>query len=196
MARRRANPLPVGLLVVGGILWVFTKGLEVLSGLPSEFWTGVALIGLGIGAVFIIKSIVQKFLDARARRSDARAGRSAARKAAAIINEQLPSLVRRRAQLVRPDAYGKPKLENWAKEIGYFVDQHIKPQLTPQELDAFEDEQQSDIIAAIHMRVEVEAQKNPVFTTFSDDMTPSEFETFCAEELSHAGWNARVTLQS
>jgi len=27
-------------------------------------------------------------------------------------------------------------------------------------------------------------------------MTPTEFETFCAEELRRAGWNARVTMQS
>jgi Restriction endonuclease/GYF domain 2 len=189
MARRRASPLPAGLIVVAGILWVCTKGLEILGGLPSEFWTVVILIVLGIGLILVLKSVIRNILDAQA-------GRSAARKAGAVINEQLPSLVRRRAQLVRPDAYGKPKLESWAKEISYFVDQHIKPQLTPREYLAFVNEQQSDIIAVINMRVEVEVQKNPVFTTFSDDMTPSEFETFCAEALRRAGWDARVTLQS
>ena len=189
MAQRRANPLPVGLIVGAGLLWGLTKIFDVASGLPSEFWRAIIFIALGIGIILIIKSVVRNFFDVRA-------GRSAARKAAATISENLPSLVRRRAQLVRPDAYGKPKLESWAKEIGYFIDEHIKPQLAPREYMAFVNEQQADVAAAIHMRVEMEAQKNPAFATFSDDITPSEFETFCAEELVRAGWDARVTLQS
>ncbi|HLH07890.1 MAG TPA: restriction endonuclease [Terriglobales bacterium] len=32
--------------------------------------------------------------------------------------------------------------------------------------------------------------------TFSEEMSPSEFEAFCAEELRRNGWQARVTLQS
>ena len=32
--------------------------------------------------------------------------------------------------------------------------------------------------------------------TVSDEMSPAEFEAFCAEELRQAGWKARVTLQS
>jgi HJR/Mrr/RecB family endonuclease len=36
----------------------------------------------------------------------------------------------------------------------------------------------------------------PAYQAFSDAMTPTEFETFCAEELKRAGWDARVTMQS
>ncbi len=53
-----------------------------------------------------------------------------------------------------------------------------------------------EIARAIYMCVETEREKNPAFVAFSDDMTPSEFETFCAEQLRRAGWNARVTMQS
>jgi hypothetical protein len=53
-----------------------------------------------------------------------------------------------------------------------------------------------DIKAAICLLIEQEVVENPAFQTFSSDMTPNEFETFCAEELKRIGWNARVTMQS
>jgi len=40
------------------------------------------------------------------------------------------------------------------------------------------------------------AQSMPVLRTFSENMSPSDFEVFCAEELSRSGWAARVTTQS
>jgi restriction system protein len=189
MARKNSDAALGVILVAVGIIWAFTEGAKYLSKLPGNVWAGVVLLGVGIGVIVALKIAVRDFLDRRA-------GKSAARKAAAAINEHLPSLVRRRAQLVRSDAYGKPRLENWAKEISYFVDEHIKPRLTPREHWAFIRESQSNIVTAIHMRVEKEAEKNPAFLTFSDDMTPSDFETFCADELRRTGWNARVTLQS
>ena len=52
------------------------------------------------------------------------------------------------------------------------------------------------IASAIDSTV-LEAMLNqPPFQTFSDGMKPAEFETFCAEELRRAGWDARVTMQS
>jgi restriction system protein len=123
------------------------------------------------------------------------ARKSATRKVAAAVDRHLMSLVRRRAQLVGADAYGKPLVEKWTKEVFYFFDQHIAPSLTPTEL-ALLNKKKLDTIMTIVRRVENEAQANPAFLSFSDDMTPNEFETYCAEELRRAGWNARVTLQS
>lgn len=189
MARKSSDAALGGVILIAGIIWALTQGAQYLSQLPRNVWTGVVLLGVGIGVAIALKKAVRGFLDRRA-------GKSAAQKTAAAINEHLSSLVRRRAQLVRPDAYGKPRLENWAKEINYFVDEHITPRLTPREHWAFIRENQTSIVTAIHIRVEKEAKKNPAFLAFSDDMTPGEFESFCADELRRAGWNARVTLQS
>ncbi|PSH04101.1 MAG: restriction endonuclease [Acidobacteria bacterium] len=52
------------------------------------------------------------------------------------------------------------------------------------------------IVTLIENHIDSAMQNRPPFQTFSDDMTPSEFETFCAEELRRSGWNARVTIQS
>jgi restriction system protein len=117
------------------------------------------------------------------------------RKAAVIIERHLPSLIRRREQLVRQDAYGKLRKENWVKEVNYFMEEHINPYLISGERDAFVSER-ATIEDMIFGAVETEREKNPAFLTFSDNMTPHEFETFCAEQLRHAGWDARVTMQS
>ncbi|MBI3699277.1 MAG: restriction endonuclease [Afipia sp.] len=189
MRRKESDALIGGVLFLAGIVWIFTQGAQFLAGLPSGVWGAGALVILGITITILVKRIVQNFLDVRA-------GKSAANKASLVIAEHLPALVRRKAQLVRTDAYGKQKLEGWIKEVSYFVDEFIKPQLTPREHLVFIREKQSAILTAIHMRVEQEADKNPAFSAFSDNMTPSEFESFCASELQQAGWSARVTLQS
>jgi restriction system protein len=46
------------------------------------------------------------------------------------------------------------------------------------------------------MVVENATIENPAFQSFSDDMTATEFEAFCAEQLRRACWNAHVTMQS
>jgi restriction system protein len=113
----------------------------------------------------------------------------------AAIKKHSPSLVRMRAQLVRPDPYGKLKFEKWLKHIDYFMTEHIMPLLTTRERDVLA-KNRFDIKTEIQRFVERELQENPAFQCFSDDMTPAEFETFCAEELRRAGWDARVTMQS
>lgn len=110
-------------------------------------------------------------------------------------NQQLEPLLRRRAQLVRLDPYGKPQREKWSKEIDYFIEQHIQPLLTPGENVALL-RNYSEASEIIRKRIEVATRDQPAFQTFTENMTPTEFETFCAEQLRLVGWNARVTMQS
>lgn len=63
----------------------------------------------------------------------ARARKSAWEKASRIISENLDHLTRRRAQLVRQDAHGRPLSEKWKKEAEYFIASEIAPSLSPQE---------------------------------------------------------------
>jgi restriction system protein len=114
---------------------------------------------------------------------------------AQLAKSHASALVRRRAQLVQADAYGKLKFEKWFAELEYFITEHILPHLSPRELEVLA-KNRFDIKAAIVLFVDQETQNNPAYKAFSDDMTPSEFETFCAEELKRVGWNARVTMQS
>lgn len=111
------------------------------------------------------------------------------------VRRQTRSLVRRRAQLVRQDPYGRPLLEKWTSEIDYFITHHIEPSLTTRERDllALERAAIADLVA---LQVEAQMQAHAPSRGPTDTMTPAEFEIFCAEELRRAGWAAQVTAQS
>lgn len=190
MARRRQKHLIepkafFGLLVVLGAIWLIT---QLFKNLPSGSGRVFGLVILVVGAAAIAYPVVRLLQRVRTRQALLRVAREASER-------QLAALVRRRAQLVRLDPYGKPRSEHWAKEIDYFISQHIEPSLTAGERAALgrNHDKVAEIIGA---RVETATREQPAFQTFSDDMTPVEFEAFCAEQLRLGGWNARVTLQS
>jgi restriction system protein len=112
-----------------------------------------------------------------------------------MISAHLKALRTKKLQLVTSDAYGKPQLERWDKEVEYFVGNHIRPFLGPRELA---DLQKAGICIndLVCKQLAAEEAREPLLPTFSDGMSPSEFEAFCAEELRRNGWQARVTLQS
>ncbi len=188
MARRKQKNLidpgtALRLLMTVGAIWLVGQLL-----LSRGFIEAVGLAILLGGALTIV------FVSAR-HLSHADAGHTLFQKAQAVVEQQLNALIRRRAQLVQPDAYGKLQLEKWQKEKDGFITQQIAPLLTPNESRALERERKrvADLIEA---RVATATQNHPAFQEFSNDMTPIEFEVFCAEALRRAGWNASVTAQS
>ncbi|HVZ08362.1 restriction endonuclease [Rhodopila sp.] len=127
-------------------------------------------------------------------------GRAAARytlrrQVIALTQQHLTPLLRRRAQLVTPDPYGKPQFGRWEKEIDYFIRQHVEPSITRAERKALT-RHHDRIAALIADRVEAALEARPAPHGFSDAMTPSAYEAFCADQLRLAGWTARTTLQS
>ena len=180
MPRRKPNaiPLPIqGVLVVGALalcVWI----------LQHEF-AAVLLIASVIGAVVITMRFVLP----------ARRNQSILAKTDAVIGQQADQLGRRRAQLVLQDAYGKPILDKWHSEIEHFAMQHIRPTLTMMEQAHF-DARRVEYMPLVAARIEQLVPQRPAFDGFTDSMTPSDFETFCAQELQKAGWNARVTQTS
>lgn len=181
MARRKQHLIDpgtaLGSLIAVGVIWLTVRNLQQIS------------VVILIGGVAALAYAVKNHL----RRVDAR--RTLLQKVQAAIEQQINPLVRRRAQLVWQDAYGKPQLERWEKEKDRFITQHIESSLTPNERKALQRER-TLIPDFIEAQVKVATQSHPAFRNYSDEMTPPEFEVFCAEELRRAGWNARVTKQS
>jgi Restriction endonuclease len=189
MARRGQQHLITPKAIFGLLTVLAAIGLvgRFLQNLPRGSLNAIGAIVLAMVAGVLAYPVV-RFLQ----RADTR--HTLLQKTAAMVEQQLESLLRRRSQLVRPDAYGKPRLDKWEKEIDYFIDHHIQPSLRPSEQDALEliyDE----VAGVIRDRVETAIQSQPVSRTFSDDMTAAEFEIFCKEELERSGWNAQVTMQ-
>jgi restriction system protein len=167
---------------------------SIAKPLHSRGWTipsfgeafGLTLLGAAISvAVYRMARVIRR----------ANALRTGLQKARNTVERQIGSLTRRRAQLVRPDAYGKPRIEKWKKEVDYFVTHHIEPSLTPIERSVLGREC-AMIRNFIEARVEDETQARSASASFHDKMTPAEFELFCADELRQSGWDARVTMQS
>jgi hypothetical protein len=113
----------LGFLVVAGLIGKFFEGLPEGSG------TVVVRALYGAGAltiVYLIARFIARRIRARQVRFErARALKALLRKAQSAIDQELMALVRRRAQLVQQDAYGKPKMENWENEIKYFISNQI-----------------------------------------------------------------------
>ncbi|HEY6405953.1 MAG TPA: restriction endonuclease [Ktedonobacteraceae bacterium] len=168
--------LIVGILIALSALWLV---VEVLSHASFSLMLVVILVGVP-AAVFW-------------RRARIRA--SLIRKTQMIVWQQISPLVRRRAQLVWTDAYGMPQVEKWEKEKHRFIAQLIEPCLDRGERAALHREPQT-VAGLIEMHVNAAAESQPAYRDFFDHMSPAEFELFCAEQLRHAGWSARVTRQS
>lgn len=190
MARRKQKGLipPQTVFFMLAIL----AGIVLIGKVAQSAPTGSANV---VGLVFLL--IVGAVVAVPVIRAITRAGARQAliQRVSATTDLQLDPLLRRRAQLVRLDPYGKPQREKWSKEIDYFIEQHIQPSLAPGEQLALR-RNYAEIANIIGEKVEAAQRTQPAFQTFSEGMTPSEFETFCAEQLRLAGWNARVTMQS
>ncbi len=171
------------------------KQLVGLAGALFFIWLVVQIFQSLNGAVFfiILAAAGGIFVVTRVMRQQRR--KSFFEKVNSTIEQHLDQLVRRKAQLVRADPYGKEETERWAKEIDYFITHHIYPLLTDGE-QALLNRERASIALMISDRTKTSMRENPVFRAFSDDLSPAEFELFCAEQLKLSGWNARVTLRS
>lgn len=155
----------LSILIVGALIG-FSKLTEFLSVIPADFrtiifWALIASLSAIVAGVYTSVGV------RRLRRERAR--EAATLKARAATEEHLPSLVRKREQLVQKDSHGKPFLDKWTEEIAHFVADYIKPTLTRRERLELNKEQ-GYIAAMIDTRVQVERDENPALKTFSDDM--------------------------
>jgi len=170
------------IIILGGAV----DFLDRLSkGRPQNFYSVAAIVILGGAVVYAV---------ARAHFRH-RAWQSLLQKVESVTEQHLIPLARKRAQLVREDAYGNLIIDAWQKEIRYFVANCIEPSLTESEQSALE-RNVEEVANIIYNAVEAAMLDEPPFQTFDDDMHPTEFEIFCAEELRRAGWDARVTMKS
>jgi restriction system protein len=179
---RKSSELLLKLIVALVIIWVFGHLLS------TGFFSSLVLIALVSSAAFVLIKVV-----ARERRRDKR--QAVMLKVNNIVGAKLDQLTRRRAQLVQPDAFGKPQMDRWTKEINYFVQNHIVCQLNMREQELFPEVREA-VVRLIGERTDARMQAEPVFKAFSDQMSSTDFEIFCAEQLKASGWRAEVTMRS
>ena len=112
MARRKkSNGVEA---IVGGLLALFFLVI-VANHAGAVFGLFMVLIFVAVGVMMLRASLRKQALTALLQ------------KAGVAVSQHMEALLRRRAQLIRLDPYGKPQAERWSKELDYFVQQHLKP---------------------------------------------------------------------
>lgn len=112
-------------------------------------------------------------------------------------------LVAKRRMLRRRDEYGLIDDKGWHRELLYFLERVVMPAIVPpsdatwpvsERIARYHDDAKMqevllDILDDFIDGLDVVAGSSP---RAPEQMEPSEFERFCADELTSAGWNVRV----
>ncbi|MBG0793983.1 restriction endonuclease [Methylocystis sp. H62] len=94
------------------------------------------------------------------------------------------------------DPYGNLKPEKWLKEIDYFISNNLFLGLDS-DYDRFvAAERAPELTDYVESTVASKTELEPRHQAFRDEMTPIDYEHYCAEELNRSGWDARVTMAS
>jgi restriction system protein len=194
MARRRSPKkgdwlLALGIAVSLALILAINRLLEAI---PEGYGPVSVIVVIAIVAL-VPGYFVARF--ARRRMQENRAVRSLFLKVSISTEQNLQDLRRNRAQLVQPGDYGIVDFEKWRKELIKFVSRSIGPSLSPDEFSALQ-RSHAEVLRSIDDMILASLNMDPAFQAFSEDMTPTEFEHFCADELRRSGWKARVTTQS
>lgn len=133
----------------------------------------------------------------RARQKQEEALDRARQEIRALVTEHVGTLGRRRMLLIKVDPYGVVDAKAWNTECQHFWDKVIRPRLTDDEALA--------VMAVGLNRIATEMIEGPArlecarleaSSTYNDEMSPIEYERFCASRLEANGWVVELTKMS
>lgn len=107
------------------------------------------------------------------------------------------ALVRRRFQTLRHDDYNNTIEVEWQKELNYFLEKVLDPairQLGVAEY-ALYGNMRPTLLFAIKDLIGQQADSSESFT-LGPNLTPADYEQYCAQQLRSAGWSANTTKAS
>lgn len=176
--RGKQNGLPL-LIAVGGALcalWFIATAIQQTGSGPTLILI-VAALAIGVGFYFATPQ------------------RGVQKKLSNVLERHLEALTTRRAQLTYRDAYGNLQTKRWNAEIDHFLNTVLTPELSVRERRSL-NSQKERWANDVDQQVAARALAFPPLREFSETMTPSQYEAFCAEELKRYGWDAAVTKGS
>lgn len=158
----------------------------------------LVLLGLLFLAMYISADNSNRKLQvqtAEVKKTLAAARTKARSKVRRIVKHHIESLARHRIALVRVDHYGVADGSAWNREVQHFVDKVVRPELTEEEAFSLTENNQFSTIfqELIEDAVRLRAEEIEESLTFSDTMSPHEFEKWCANELEKLGWKCITT---
>ncbi len=116
--------------------------------------------------------------------------KSIRQKSSRIIKTHKSQLGIQRRKFIHTDSYGKENTKIWMeKEIPYFIEQHIFPTFTYDEINNF-----WIMGNEIHLLIDQTAKlENPKSIAFDESMNGFEFEDYCKQILEGIGWKVMKT---
>jgi len=117
--------------------------------------------------------------------------------------EHQKTLLLKRSQLILDDDYGSPDHTKWDKELNYFINTIIQPSINL-ELNMLNDLNYDvqkeinhiyNIVEGLLDQAEDEQMSDPNYKSH-EEMSPNEYEHYCADLLREKGWEAKVTKAS
>lgn len=104
------------------------------------------------------------------------------------------TLTRKFRQSLYKDDYGNIRYDRWIRERDYFVHNVLALDF-PNGIDDIDIDATNDLIDSIVMKIHMESldKAGETYLGLPDNITPVEFEYYCAEKLIDAGWEARTT---
>jgi restriction system protein len=111
-----------------------------------------------------------------------------------LVDRHLDTLARRRISLVTIDHYGIPDTKAWDRELRSFIKKVIAPALSDEDLRliASDEDRTGALALLIDERVSARSEVLETQLKFDPDMTPAEFEQWCAAGLARLGWRTRT----
>ena len=127
-----------------------------------------------------------------------------------LIEPHIATLSKKKKRLITLGDYGEPCTDKWLKEINYFYDLVLRTDTVLLSIESeyeiqtplfdqsvFSEETKDSLVRYVDELVDIEVGNfvNDL-PEYSDDITPEEYENFCADILNYAGWVAVVTKGS
>jgi restriction system protein len=193
--------------------WASSVGMLVSLSitLPIFGWLGFKLLdfdffrpfgylllsfAFGIPAAFVVLLVWAFMHSSKALTRNQELVKSSHSKIAYIVDEHLDSLAHRRIALVSKDRYGVVKAGGWNREIQYFVDKVVRPQLSAEEAKIVGENMNTTFQTLIDDRVAKRSDEIELSLDFDSSMSPIAFERWCAKIMEDNGWSARITSAS
>lgn len=152
--------------------------------------SGLLLLAIPGGAIALIMVLVERNRKRRRERIFKAAYETA--------TQHMRALVRKRFQTLRHDDYGNLLEEPWNKELRYFMENVVDPiiaRMGANDYGYYLTSMRPALLLTVANMVAESAGSGTSFT-LGPNLTPTDFEQYCAQELRAAGWFAFTTKGS
>lgn len=166
-------------LAIWGLNFDFTRAVSTLF-----------LIIMGLAALFAVGFILWANKNTSVQTANFK---SRLEGTAVLVDRHIEELARQRIRLVRLDAYGIAETSKWDAEVQRFIDRVIFPELFAKDFAAGKRMLDPILRNIVEEKSRARAIEIEAALCFATDMTPQDFERWCAKIVSSNGWKATTT---